>query len=902
MIQDKNTINLQASLGVAVREYSTQVGPADYVLFVDQKPVGIVEAKREEEAERLTAHETQAEGYANARLRYLNNEQLPFVYLSTGTITRFMDFRDPKPRFREVFAFHRPETIRDWLKETKSLRASLLDLPALPEEGLRGCQIDAITRLEKSFKANKPRALIQMATGSGKTFTAITFVYRLLKYTKARRVLFLVDTRNLGEQAEGEFLSYQPNDDNRSFSSLYGVHRLSSSYIPPDNQVYIGTIQRLYSILKGQELDEAAEEENPAERGQPKEVPPVEYNEKLPPEFFDFIVIDECHRSIYNLWKQVLDYFDAFQVGLTATPDKRTYAYFHENVVSEYTHEMAIADGVNVGYDVFLIETKITREGGTLWKGNYIERRERLSRRRRYELLDEDEEYSAKDLDRDIVNPSQIRTVIRCFREHLPELFPDRYDSSGAFEVPKTLVFAKTDSHADDIIAAIREEFDEGSDFCKKITYKAVEDPKSTLSSFRNGYNPRIAVTVDMIATGTDVKPLECLLFMRDVKSRGYFEQMKGRGTRVVDYDDLKKVSPSARVTKDHFVIVDAIGVTKSLKTDSRPLEQKPGVPLKDLLGAVAVGARDEELFTTLASRLARLDRQLTKKEKEVIERKTGGLSLAAIARSLLGAYNPDALEDLRDKVQTELSGAGPEAVDAEVERRTTVVRNHAARVFTGEFNEHIEQVRRAHEQTIDALNTDEVTYAGGDGARLTRSRSVVEEFKAWVTSHRDEFEALRIFYDQPYRRRELTYDMVKELVEKLVAEKPNLAPLRVWQAYAELEKARGNPKSELVALVALLRRVSGIDPELVDWESTVAENFKTWIFARHAGSGEKFSEEQMEWLRMIRDHIASSVHISMENLDYTPFDAAGGRGRMWQLFGKEMNTIMDEMNEKLAV
>ncbi len=344
-------------------------------------------------------------------------------------------------------------------------------------------------------------------------------------------------------------------------------------------------------MLKGQDLEESAEEENPNEKWQPKQVPPVEYNEKLPIEYFDFIVIDECHRSIYNLWMQVLDYFDAFQLGLTATPDARTIAYFQQNLVSEYSHEMAVADGVNVGYDVFLIDTKITQQGATLWKGAYIEHREKLSRKKRLEQQDEDEAYSARQLDNDIVNPNQIRLVISTFRDYLPTMFPDRYDTKGIFEVPKTLIFAKTDSHADDIIRIVREEFGEEDRFCKKVTYKNTEDPKSVLAQFRNDYHPRIAVTVDMIATGTDVKPLACLLFMRDVKSRNYFEQMKGRGTRVINYDDLRKVSPSARLTKDHFVIVDAIGVTRSLKTDSRPLEKKHGVALKDLLGAVAVGA-----------------------------------------------------------------------------------------------------------------------------------------------------------------------------------------------------------------------------------------------------------------------------------------------------------------------
>lgn len=900
VVQDKTRINLNEGLGVAVREYLTDVGPADYVLFVEGKPVGVIEAKREEEGHKLTVHEDQAEDYATAKLKYLNNEKLPFVYLSTGEVTSFTDFRDPKPRGRNVFSFHRPQTLRDWLKKSNSLRASLLDLSELPTEGLRNCQINAVINLEKSLKGNRPRALIQMATGSGKTYTAITSVYRLLKYTNAKKILFLVDTKNLGEQAEQEFMSYLPNDDNRKFTELYGVHRLKSRYIPDDNHVYISTIQRLYAILKGQELDESAEEENPNEKWQPKEVPPVEYNEKLPIEYFDFIVIDECHRSIYNLWMQVLDYFDAFQVGLTATPDARTVAYFKQNVVSEYPHEMAVADGVNVGYDVYLIETKVTQKGGTLWKGAYVEHRDRLTRKKRYQQQDEDESYSAQQLDKDIVNPNQIRTIIRAFKEHLPEIFTDRYDEEGAFEVPKTLIFAKTDSHADDIIQIVREEFSEENRFCKKITYKASEDPKSVLAQFRNDYHPRIAVTVDMIATGTDVKPLECLLFMRDVKSRNYFEQMKGRGTRVIDYDDLKKVSPSAKLTKDHFVIVDAIGVTKSLKTDSRPLEKKPGVPLKDLLGAVAVGARDEELFTSLANRLTRLDKQITEKEKKIFEEKAGGKTVSEVVKELLNAYNPDTVEGIEQKVYQERRGEATTEIDNAINAELERLRNEAAKVFTGELNEYIENVRKAHEQKIDLLNPDEVVHTGWDKDKKGKALEIVNAFKEWIEGHKDEIIALQIFYGQPYRRRELTFRMIKELVEKIVMDRPALAPLIVWRAYEQLESVSGQPKNEMVALVALIRRVAGIDAALTPYDKTVDRNFQQWLFKKQAGPL-KFNKEQMEWLYMLKEQIANSIHVDMEDLDFTPFDAKGGRGRMWQLFGNEMENIISELNEALA-
>lgn len=900
IIQSIKQVNLNSGLGIAVKEYLTDVGPVDYLLFVDGNPCGVIEAKREEEGHRINVHEGQGEDYAHAKLKHLKNDPLPFVYISTGEVTRFTDFTDPKPRARDLFCFHRPETLRDWVKTNKSLRTRLHDLPNLQIEGLRDCQVNAINNLEVSFKENRPRALIQMATGSGKTFTAITFIYRLLKFAKAKRVLFLVDTKNLGEQAEQEFMSFVPNDDNRKFTELYNVQRLKSSYIATDSQVCITTIQRLYSILKGTELDEKAEEENPNERKfQPKGIPPVEYDSKMPIEFFDFIVIDECHRSIYNLWKQVLEYYDAFEIGLTATPDKRTIGYFDQNLVSEYSHEMAVADGVNVGYEVFIIDTKVTQQGATLWKGEYIEHRERLSKRKRLELQDEDEAYSRQQLDKDVVNPNQIRTIIRTFKEHLPEIFPDRFDKQGVLEVPKTLIFAKTDSHANDIIDIVRQEFAEENKFCKKITYNS-EDPKSTLAQFRNDYHPRIAVTVDMIATGTDVKPLECLLFMRDVKSRNYFEQMKGRGTRIIGLDDLRKVTPTAKITKDHFVIVDAIGVTKSLKTDSRPFEKRPGVPLKDLLQAVAVGARDEELFTTLAGRLTRLDKQLTEKERKQFVEKASGKSVSQVVKELLNAFNPDVLEGIEDRVRTENSGASPAEIDAAVKVQTEKLQKEAAKVFTGELNEYIENVRRAHEQRIDLANPDEVTKVGWDKENKSKAAELVRDFTEWMEQHKDELLALQIFYKQPFRRRELTYTMIKDVLEKLQSDKPVLAPMNVWRAYEALEQCNGSPRNELTAIVSLIRRVSGLDSTLTAFDKTVDKNFQDWVFRKQAGAT-KFTEDQMQWLRMIKDHIVTSIHLDADDLDYTPFDAEGGKGKMWQLFGEGMNDIINELNEALA-
>lgn len=904
LIQDKKKFNLAAGLGIAIREYQTDIGPADYVLFVDKKPVGIIEAKREEEGVRLSTVEEQSTQYATAKLRLLNNDPLPFVYESTGEVTRFTYYRDPKPRARNVFTFHRPETFVQWLSQEKTLRGRLHDLPALPTQGLRDCQIEAITNLDKSFKDQRPKALIQMATGSGKTFTAITFIYRLLKFAKAKRILFLVDTKNLGEQAESEFRAFTANDDNRLFTELYGVTRLSSSFIPNDSQVYISTIQRMYSILKETEMDESAEEMNPNEMGfQPKEPIPVGYNEKVPIEFFDFIVIDECHRSIYNLWKQVLDYFDAFQIGLTATPDNRTFGYFNQNLVCDYGYEKAVIDGVLVPYNVFTIETEITKNGNIISMGEKVDKRERLTRKKFWETLDEDEVYSGKQLDKDVVNLSTIRTIIKATKDNLPAMFPDRIDSHGVFEVPKLLIFAKTDSHAEDIIEIVREEFGEENKFCKKITYKSDEDPKSVLQQFRNDYYPRIAVTVDMIATGTDIRPLEVLLFMRDVKSKSYYEQMKGRGTRTCSVEELRaKGTPTAKLSKDHFVIIDAIGVEQSQKTDSRPLEKMPGISLRDVLQSVAMGNTSEDLLTTLANRLIRLDQQLKDKDKQAFTELTNGKTIKEVVKKLLQAHDPDVNEQIETTVKSGMRGFAPIEIEKAITTEKQKLIEEAVAVFNdSEVRDYIVDIRKKYNQTIDTINIDSITNIGWVKDQAEAGAILVQDFKTWMETHKEEITALQIFYAQDYRHRTFTYKMIKDLCEKLKTEKPILAPLAVWKAYEQLEKTNGSAKNELIALVSLIRKVAGIDMTLTAYDKTVDRNFQEWIFKKNAGQHNAFTEAQMQWLRMMKDYVANSFSIDKDDFDLSPFNAEGGLSKMWQLFGEETVGIINELNAVLA-
>ena len=892
VLQDMKQLNLSSGLGVAVREFPTSTGPVDYALFVDGTPVGVVEAKKDDAGENITVVEGQSSRYADSTFKWIKGDyRIRFAYEATSKLTRFTDYDDIKFRSRTVFSFHRPEELQRLLKQSDTVRNRMKQFPAFDTTGFRKCQITAIDNLEQSFAANRPKALIQMATGAGKTFTAITAVYRLLKHANVNRVLFLVDTKGLGEQAEREFLAYRPNDDNRSFSEIYGVRRLKSSFIPDSAHVCISTIQRMYSILSGEELDESTEQEsvyeNPTvDKQAPKE---VVYNEKYPPEFFDVIIIDECHRSIYNVWKQVLEYFDAFLIGLTATPDKRTFAFFDQNIVSEYPREQAIIDGVNVGEDIFLIETEVGKQGGTILK-QMVEYRNRLSREKRWAQLDEDVNYRPSQLDKDIVNPSQIRTVIRSFKDNLyTSLFPRRK------EVPKTLIFAKTDSHADDIIQIVREEFGEGNEFCKKVTY-AAENPESVLSSFRNDYYPRIAVTVDMIATGTDVKPIECLIFMRDVRSKNYFEQMKGRGTRTLGKDDLQKVTPSATENKDHFVIVDAVGVTKSKKSDTRTLERKPTVSLKELMMNVALGAKDEDTLTSLASRIIRLNSQMTTTERKAFNEKVG-IPAGALAENLLNAFDEDVIT-AKAQAQFACDEPTPEQ-SAEVQKEVIIA---AVKPFHDpEVRDFIENVRRSHEQIIDNTNLDTVTFAGFDTQREANADRVIQTFREFIEANKDEIIALRIVYSQTYKDRPMVIEGLKALYEKLKVQGVTID--RLWDCYAikKPDKVRGKSTvHQLADLISIIRFEMGYGDNLQPFAETVNYNFMRWTLKRNAGAVH-FTDEQMEWLRLIKDHIAVSLSIETDDLDLNPFDRRGGLGRFYEVFGDSYEAILTELNIELV-
>ncbi len=897
VVLDASKANIHASKGVAIREFPLKNGHgfADYLFYIDGKAAGVIEAKKE--GVTLTGVESQSDKYTKGLPEGLPkwHNPLPFSYQSTGTETRFTNGMDPEPRSRRVFSFHKPEVLAELL-EKKNFLESLRSMPNLAGEGLWPAQIRAIENLEDSLRHNRPRALIQMATGSGKTFTSISFIYRLIKFAGARRILFLVDRGNLADQTLKEFQQYSSPYNNFKFTEEYIVQRLQGNTIDTTARVCICTIQRMYSMLRGKELDPELEEESIDQIGSLfKQQEPIEYNPSIPIETFDIIVTDECHRSIYNLWAQVLEYFDAYLVGLTATPSKQTFGFFNQNLVMEYNHEMAVADGVNVNYDVYRIRTEITEKGSKVEAGYSVQIQERDTRKKRWEQLDDDFAYDPSQLDRDVVTPDQIRKIIQTYRDKLfTEIFP------GRTWVPKTLIFAKDDAHAENIVEIIREIFDKGNDFAQKITYRTTgAKPKDLINEFRTSPMPRIAVTVDMIATGTDIKAVEVVMFMRAVKSRAFFEQMKGRGVRVISNDDLQSVTPDA-VSKDHFIIVDAVGVCEQDKTDSRPMESKPTVSFEKLMQAVAFGNTEDDMLTSLAGRLARMEHRMSDDDDKKIRSLSGGLGIKDLSHNIIAALNPDRhIEQAKADLGYSPDEDRPIPDKALESARQKIIIEAVKPLHDPALREIIIETKKKNEVVIDIISADEVLEAGFSQDALDRAKGMVKSFEEFIEKNRDEITALQILYGKPYKQR-LSFESVKELADKIEAPPYLWNESQLWNAYAALEKSKvkgASGKRILTDLVSLVRFAIHQENELIPFPEKVEANFRAWL-SSHAG---EFTGEQKHWLEMIRDHIAANLGIEQDDFEYAPFSQQGGLGRVHQLFGEKLNAIIEELNETLA-
>ena len=876
-VQDKRDLNLFARQGIAVREMVMKAGHGrvDYLLYVDKAVVGVIEAKPM--GTPLSGVEWQSAMYAeglpaDVRLAAKTRDgRLPFVFEASGTETHFTNGFDPDPRARLIFNVPRPETLARLLREADDApdaptwRARVRNLPTLDAAGLRPAQIEAITGIEASLAAQHcDRSLVQMATGAGKTYTAVTEAYRLLKFGGFNRILFLVDRNNLADQTLGEFQNYRTPDDGRRFTELYNVAKLSRAGLLGSTNVVVSTIQRVFTFIKNGEVSEV---DDPEIDDYVPDVPvTVGYSATLPPETFDLVIVDEAHRSIYGVWRGVLEYFEAHIVGLTATPGKQTFGFFKQNLVSEYTYPESVADGVNVDFDVYRIRTEISEQGSRIEAGTIVPKVNRQTRAQRLEALDDDLDYGAGQLDRSVTATDQIRTVLEAFRDRLfTEIFP------GRSTLPKTLIFAKDDNHAEEIVTQVREIFGKGNDFAAKITYSA-RDPKGQLQAFRTSPTLRIAVTVDMIATGTDVKPLECVFFMRDVRSAQYFEQMKGRGARTISPADFQAVTPDAE-TKTRFVIVDAVGVTEHPFVEP-PLNRDKSVPLKKLLQKAAMLTLTEDEAATLASRLAKLELDLTDDERHELD-DVAGQPVRDIVRTLVDAVEP--------------ATTTPAAIEAAI---MPIASNP-------ELRNRMLELRAAHDRVIDEVSRDQLIEAGGV-VDTERARSIVESWRTYLDEHRDEITALQLGYEASERR--LDFDFIQNLAARIARPPHNWTPTVIWDAYAALDtgKVRNCPRHTLTDLVPLIRYATGLDDELVPYADRVQERYAAWL-AQQQQVGVNFSETERWWLDRMVSVIANAAGIGVEDLDEAPFIERGGTDGALRDLGDRAGELLEDLNAELT-
>ena len=841
---------------------------ADYFLFINGKAIGVLEAKREEIDPFSNNVCEQAVLYAKSvpHIYQAYQKPLPFIFTSNGKELFFCDFREQKQSFKQIMAIPTPYEL------VKQLGISdyFAGLPSLQKKGLRDCQYEAVTELEKSFRSGQNRALMVLATGAGKTYTACLAAYRLLSYTPMRRVLFLVDRNNLGKQAEGEFGTFRLTENGDAFNTIFTVNRLRSSSIPSDSNVVISTIQRLFSFLKGDVIEDNDNDDD----NDPTEEVVLPPNPNLPHDYFDLIIIDECHRSIYGNWRKVLEYFDTARlVGLTATPIPETMAFFNNNRIVNYTLEKSIVDGVNVDCRVYRIKTQVTENGGAILEGEKIKEETRYTGDVKTISNKETKTYTNKELNRSVINPAQIKLILSTYRDVVyTELFNDPQREANFDYLPKTLIFALNETHASNIVQIAKEVFGHTDDrFVQKITYSA-GDSNELIRQFRNDKDFRIAVTCTLVATGTDVKPLEVLIFMRDVESLPLYIQMKGRGVRTIGDEQLRNVTPNA-FSKDCFYLIDAVGVTeheKTIPTITDELTTKI-ITLKELLEQITHGYLPDEHLKRLAATLSRIYNKADNSQRTEFIRLAND-DMKELASRIYEAFENNILPPFISTKEPNNERKGlvaPLANHADARRYLLIL----AAGF------------------VNTLMPGEDTLIS-KGFSIEEAKSTTEAFEDFCKEHSDEIEALRIIYNN--EGEPITYSMLKDLENKLKMANNHFTSKQLWNSYAILNPnsvRRSSTKEESDALTNIiqlvrfaLRQIERLDSVV----STSKQYFNLWL----GQNQREITDKQREVISRIVDYIASNGACTIKEIRE---DDATQAAQMIRAFGN-----MQKANEAL--
>lgn len=848
----------------AIREALAQGNKeSDYLLFIDNKAIAVLEAKRADNPLGEDV-ESQAENYARTPLSWYGLWEdgfIPLVYMSNGEKILFKNLLSGDEDYVEIDSIHTPKEMLRLIKRSSEYGA----LPKLEKQSLRDCQYNAEINFEKSIKNGKKKNLAVLATGSGKTYLACLASYRLLNYTSTKRILFLVDRNNLARQTESEFSQFNMTENKKEMNALYDIKRLRhEGDIKGD--IVISTIQKLFAIMTGQAVsddDEDAEDERLAEAAEKKDDTVITLGDDLtiPPDYFQLIIVDECHRSIYGKWRAVLDYFKGANIlGLTATPTPEAYAYFDNNIVENYTYEHSVVDGVNVPARIYRIMTEVTEHGGSLEEGTSVTETARRTGADTTYKVDNNKEYENNLLDRSIVNRQQIRQVLETFKNSIyTDLYPER-EKSWEY-VPKTLIFAKNDNHASEIVEAVKDVFkcefpneEVPEHFVQKITYSS-DDSNGLIRDLRNEKDFRIAVTVTLVATGTDVKPLEVVLFMKDVMSEVLYTQMKGRGCRVLTDDKLREVTPNAD-TKECYYIVDAIGVTEHDKNIPGP-GPGPGpfirkITLEQLLERLSHNELSDENLLTLRNICAMINRRY---ENNIYF----GHHLQYFIDNF--GYSP---KDLAVSIQEAFdSGQLPPYVSPSDDNHirmqliNRLISNIPAR-------KKLLELRQGYILTTDE---DPDTLISAGFSKET-AKTYTENFEKYINDNKDSIEALRIIYNSEDTL--ITHSMLADLRDRLLSESSHFSAPQLWKYYRTLDPSsvdeldvRANAKA-LTNLIQLVRYAYKKNPKLTSLMNGFVQRFNLYC-----GQAQRnLSDDQIEVMRQITEYIVNDGAITAAELN----------------------------------
>lgn len=837
---------------------------SDYLLFVDGKAIAVVEAKREENPLGDEVKK-QAEDYAVSPQSWYAlwfEKLIPLVYMANGNKMYFKNMLVEDSEYEELSQMHSPKKMLQIIGKKSEYGA----LPLLEKRGLRDCQYKAETKLEESLKLGNKKNLAVLATGSGKTYLACLASYRLLNYTQTKRILFLADRNNLAKQALSEFSLFDRTENMQQMGNLYTIKRLRKEN-DVNADIVISTIQKLFAVLTGQAIQDGNEDEEDElakknEEKESKEVVELCNDLKLPPDYFQLIIVDECHRSIYGKWKKVLDYFSGATVlGLTATPTPEAYAFFNNNIIENYKYEDSIVDGVNVPSRIYRIITDVTAHGGTIEQGAKVVETAKRTGKSETHAAPITVEYGSSELDRSVVNKNQIREVLLAYKKAIYEdLYPER-DKKWEF-IPKTLIFAKDDNHAAEIVEiaedVFKTEFENNTlpkNYVQKITYTA-GDSDALITDLRTTKDFRIAVTVTLVATGTDVKPLEVVLFMKDVHSDVLYTQMKGRGCRIISDDKLKEVTPNAD-TKECYYIVDAVGVTESEKHIPKPgvgPGPKRPLSLEHLLERLAHNEVSDDNLMLLRDYCSTINRRY---EESILF----GRHLDYFITSY--GFAPR-------KLANDINTAFAEGTLVEYisPSHDNTARMALIYCLIGNLQARNKLLEMQRGYMVESGDDDKVLYAGFS---KESAKTYIENFEKYLDDNKDSIEALRIIYNSEDTL--ITHEMLMELQDRLLAESRQYGAYQIWKNYklldeqGDVEALDGKANvNALTNLIQIVRYAYKKNQKLTSLINGYAQRFSLYC-----GRAQRvLTEDQKDIMQQIAEYIINDGAITVMELNET--------------------------------